>query len=162
MACDRIHQLPDLFFREGEDKRLAELSEHAAHCHECRMFLSSMKRTMGMLSALAEEEPPPQVLDRILTEVSASHPKPAAVQTGVRLVPVLQIAFGEIFLFALMYFIKIQISFSWLEDWIMRYPVIRSIGSMGVSVIIVLLAGSFVTLALAPILLMESNKKFSG
>jgi hypothetical protein len=40
--------------------------------------------------------------------------------------------------------------------------IVQSIGSLGVSVVLVLIAGSFITLALAPILLMDSNKKFSS
>jgi len=162
MSCTHKHELLDLYFHEGEEDRWSELSEHAARCAECRMYLSSIKHTMKMLSVLGEEEPAQHVLNNILAEVSVSQPKAAYKKTGVDVVPVLQIAFGEIFVFALIYFIKIQLSVSTLWETVARYPIVQSIGSLGVSVILVLIAGSFITLALAPILLMDANKKFSS
>jgi hypothetical protein len=162
MSCANKHELLDLYFHEGKDDRLSELSEHAAHCAECRVYLAAIKRTMGMLSRLEDETPPEAVLTKILADVSVSQPAPAHKKTGVDVVPILQIAFGEIFVFALIYFIKIQLSFTSIWEAVEQYRIVQSIGSLGVSVILVLLAGSFITLALAPILLMESNKKFSS
>ncbi|MGE5315664.1 MAG: anti-sigma factor family protein [Acidobacteriota bacterium] len=158
MSCIDQHQLLDLYFHEGEEGRLSELSAHAARCPQCRAYLASVKRTMGLLSELGEEEPAERVIGSILAEISVAPAAPAIRKTGADVVPILQIAFGEILIFALIYFIKIQISFTWCWEALEKYGIVRSIGSFGVSVILVLLAGSFITLALAPILLMESNR----
>lgn len=162
MSCINKHELLDLFFHEGTEARLSELSEHAAHCAECRVYLATTKQTMNLLGALGEEAPPETVIANILEQVSVSHPIPPHKKTGLNVVPVLQIAFGEIFVFALIYFIKIRISFTPFWEFMEQYRIVQSIGSLGISVILVLLAGSFITLALAPILLMDSNKKFSN
>jgi hypothetical protein len=162
MSCTMNNQLLDLFFHEGEDDRLSELSSHAAHCADCRTSLAAMKRTLNLMSELREEEPAESVIRNILADVSVSHPKPSPRKAEVDVVPILQIAFGEIFVFALIYFIKIQISFTSFWQAVDQYRILQSIGSLGVSIILVLLAGSFITLALAPILLMDANKKFSS
>jgi hypothetical protein len=162
MPCPNVHQLLDLYFHEGNEEALAEVNAHASRCAECRMVLGTFKRTLRSLSILEEEEPPAAVLPAILEEVSASRPKQAYRRTGVDVVPVLQIAFGEILVFALIYFVKIQLSAAPIWEVIGRIPFLRSIGSVGVSVALVLLAGSFITLALAPVLLMDSKNKFSS
>ncbi len=162
MSCTNKHHLLDLYFHEGGEDRMAEVNEHASHCAECRMYLGSVKQSMRLLSALEEETPPSRVLSNILADASAVPAKPAFKKTGVEVVPILQIAFGELFVFALIYFIKIQISITSLWDAVQQYPVVQSIGSLGVSAALVLIAGSFITLALAPILLMDANKKFSS
>lgn len=161
MPCTMTQHLLDLYFHEGEEERWEELSGHAAHCADCRLYLSSMKRTMKLLSVLEEEEPSEGILNNILADVSVSTPRPSHKRTGVNVVPILQIAFGELFVFALMYFIKLQISVTSLWEAVSQYRFVQSIGSLGFSVILVLIAGSFITLAMAPILLMDSDKKFS-
>ena len=162
MSCTHKHELLDLYFHEGEEDRWSELSEHAARCAECRMYLSSIKHTMKLLSALDEEEPAERVLTHILADVAVSPPKPSYRKTGVEVVPVLQIAFGEIFVFGLIYFIKIQLSVTSLWESVARYPMVQAMGNFGFAVVLVLIAGSFITLAMAPILLMDANKKFSS
>jgi predicted anti-sigma-YlaC factor YlaD len=162
MSCNNKHQLLDLYFHEGEPGRMAEINEHAARCTECRIYLASIKQTLSLLSEVGEEEPSANVMTGILSEIAVSQPKLSHNKTGVNVVPIIQIAFGEILVIALIYFIKIQISFSSLWEILGQYRIVQSIGSLGVAVIIVLLAGSFITLALAPILLMEADKKFSS
>jgi len=162
MSCVNTHHLLDLYFHEGAEDRMAEVNEHASRCAECRMYLGSVKHSMRLLSALGEEAPPPRVLANILEDVAVVPARPPLAKTGVEVVPILQIAFGEIFVFALIYFIKIQISFTSLWETIGQYPVVGSIGTFGVSVVLVLLAGSFITLALAPVLLMDADRKFSS
>jgi hypothetical protein len=161
MSCINAHHMLDLYLHEGSDDRLLELNEHAARCAVCRMSLSRIKQTVKLLSVVGDEEPAGHIIDDILSEVAASQPKPVRRKTGVEVIPVLQIAFGEIFVFALIYFIKIQLSMTSIVDAVNQVPVLRTIGTLGVSVILVLIAGAFITLALAPILLMDSEKKFS-
>ncbi|MGE5432141.1 MAG: anti-sigma factor family protein [Syntrophomonadaceae bacterium] len=161
MYCENKNHLLDLYFLEGSEEEHAEMTEHIKHCGNCREYLESLTETMDMLSELKEEEPGKDLFSNILSEVSVSVPKPSKKRTGVELVPVLQIAFGEIFLFSLIYFIKMQITLLPFWKIIERNWIIQSLGDAGVSVVLVLVAGSFITLAMAPILLMESDRKNS-
>lgn len=161
MCCENKNHILDLYFREGNEDKYPEIKEHLERCESCKEYLTELRQTMGMLSELEEEEPSKDLFDNILSEVSVSVPKPAKKKTGVELVPVLQIAFGEIFLFSLIYFIKTQLTLMPLWKTLEKCWLVQSVGSVGISVIVVLIVGSFITLSLAPVLLMESDKRNS-
>lgn len=161
MYCENKNHILDLYFLEGSEEEHAAVTEHIKNCAGCRQYLEDLKETMNILSELKEEEPAKNLFGNILSEVSVPVPKPSKKKTGVELIPLLQIAFGEIFLFSLIYFIKIQITLLPFWKTIENNWIIQSLGDAGVSVAIVLIAGSFITLAMAPILLMESNRKNS-
>ncbi|HEX2868174.1 MAG TPA: hypothetical protein VHO03_14105 [Ignavibacteriales bacterium] len=161
MYCDNKNHLLDLYFHEGSEKERAEMAEHVKQCNSCREYLEGLEETMNLLSELKEEEPAKDLFGSILAEVSVSVTKPSKKKTGVDLLPVLQIAFGEIFLFSLIYFIKSQITLLPFWNILEKNWIIQSIGGAGVSVVLVLIAGSFITLAMAPVLLLESDRKKS-
>ncbi len=163
MKCDNKHNLLDLYFLEGNESKHSETKEHLAECKKCREYIASVKETMTLLDKVDEEKPSAKVFENILAEVSVSAPQPAKRKSGVQLVPILQIAFGEIFLFAIIYFLKIQLTNAPIWKSIQNHWLIQSIGGVGLSVIIVLIVGSFITLSIAPVLLFESDskKKFS-
>lgn len=163
MKCDNKHNLLDLYFLEGNENRHSDTKQHLEECEKCREYISSIKQTMAVLDKIDEEKPSPKVFENILAEVSVSVPQPVKRKPGVQLVPILQIAFGEIFLFAIIYFLKIQLTNAPIWKSIQNHWLIQSIGGVGLSVIIVLLVGSFITLSIAPVLLFESEsrKKFS-
>ncbi|MGE5402920.1 MAG: anti-sigma factor family protein [Ignavibacteriales bacterium] len=161
MYCENKNYLLDLYFLEGNENEHPEIREHVAGCESCREYLAALKGTMDMLSILPEEKPADDLFGKILSEVSTSVPKQKKVKKGVELVPILQIAFGEIFLFLLMYFIKVQLTLMPFWNTVEKSWIVQSLGSVGVSAVIILLAGSFITLAMAPILLLESEKQNS-
>lgn len=165
MYCENKNHLLDLYYLEGNEHEHSEIREHVTKCESCQEYLASLKQTMGMLDKLEDKKLAPDLFDNILAEVSLSipNPKPVIPKSGVQVVPILQIAFGEIFLFSLIYFLKIQITL--MPSWkiMQNHWLVQSIGSVGIAVIIVLITGTFITLALAPILLFESkeHKSFS-
>lgn len=161
MDFENKNHLLDLYFLEGKESEYSELKQHITECENCRKYLGTLQQTMNLLSELEDEEPGKELFDNILSGISPSPPQPAARKKEVGIIPVLQIVFGEIFLFAIIYFIKLQITVIPIWKSIEKYWIIQSIGSIGVSVILVLAAGSFIALSLAPVLLFESEKRNS-
>jgi hypothetical protein len=161
MNCENKNNLLDLYFLEGNGHNHSEIKAHVEACENCREYLGILKQTMNLLDKIDEEVPAPKVFQNILSDVSVSIPKPAKRRTGVELIPILQIAFGEIFLFSLIYFLKIQLTAMPIWKAIQNHWLVQSIGSVGISIILVLLVGSFMTLSIAPILLFESNERKS-
>ncbi|MDR3626636.1 MAG: hypothetical protein P4L45_07375 [Ignavibacteriaceae bacterium] len=159
MNCENKNHLLNLYFSEGSEQELNETREHVANCEDCREYIASVKGTMNILDKLENEAPSANVFDNILAEVSESVRKPAVRKSGIQLTSILQIAFGEIFLFALIYFLKIQITLMPLWSTVQNNWLVKSLGSSGIAVVIVLIAGAFITLSFAPILLFESNSK---
>ncbi|MBA4406648.1 hypothetical protein C0389_05180 [bacterium] len=161
MYCENKNHLLDLYFLEGSDHEHSEIREHVSKCEGCREYLAGLKQTMSMLDKVDDKEPSPVLFDGILAEVSTSIPQPVMPKSGVQVVPILQIAFGQIFLFSLIYFLKIQITSMPIWKTLQNHWIVESIGSVGIAVIIALIAGTFITLSLAPILLFESKEKKS-
>jgi len=161
MYCENKNHLLDLYFLEGNEHEHSEMREHVANCQSCREYLGTLKETMSMLDKLEEKEPSPVIFDNILAEVSVSIPKPVKQKTGVQVIPILQIAFGEIFLFSLIYFLKIQITLMPAFKAVQNHWLVQSIGSVGIAVLIVLTLGTFITLSIAPVLLFESKERKS-
>lgn len=161
MNCENKNHLLDLYFSEGYEQELIETREHVANCENCRAYIASIKDAIVTLDKLEDEAPSADVFDNILTEVSGSVQKPAVRKPSIQLTSILQIAFGEIFLFSLIYFLKIQITLIPFWSTMQNYWLVKFVGSSGIAVIIVLIAGAFITLSFAPILLFESNSKKS-
>jgi hypothetical protein len=157
MYCENKNHLLDLYFLEGNENEHSEIREHVENCKECRDYLGTIKRTMSILDEIPEQEPSINLFEKIAEEISVSIPKPLQQKSDIQLVPILQIAFGEIFLFSLIYFLKIQLTLLPLWKSIQDHWFVQSLGSAGISVILVLIAGSFITLSLAPVLLFESK-----
>ena len=159
MTCENKNYLLDLYFLEGDESKHNEAREHLEVCGNCREYMDNLKKMMKVLETLNDEKPSSNVLDNIIHEVSTSAPKQVKLKSRGQLIPILQIAFGQIFLSAVIYFLKINIALmpAWKairESWL-----VESLGSTGTAVILVLIAGTFLALSLAPILLFESDKK---
>ena len=159
MICENKNNLLDLYFLEGDEHQYSDIREHVENCENCREYLGTLKKTINVLEKLEDENPSAKVLDNIIEEISTSVPKQVVQKSSIQIIPILQIAFGQIFLFGIIYFLKINIALmpAWKsirESWI-----VQSLGSVGAAVIFVLFAGTFITLSLAPILLFESDKR---
>lgn len=159
MYCDNKNYVLDAFFAEAGEKTDERIVEHIAGCEHCRAYLAELRNTVSALDKVGLEEPSAYLIEDVISSVAGSSGKPVQQKSKDYIVPVLQIAFGQIFLFAVIYFLKIQITLSPLWKTIQKNWIIQSIGSIGLAAAIVLVAGAFITLSLAPILLFESKEK---
>jgi len=159
MYCTNKNHLLDLFFLEGNETNHSEVKEHLENCPECREYFRLLNQSMNLLDLLEEEDPSGSIFSKILDEVAISRPKTVQYKSSIPVIPILQIAFGEIFIFSLIYFLKIQLTIIPFLKNIQDHWIFQAVGSMGISVLLVLAAGSFITLAIAPVLLFESNEK---
>jgi hypothetical protein len=158
MHCENKNNLLDIYFHEGNEDNYKQAQKHLEDCEECREYLSTLQRTVDMLDKLEDEEPSDDIFDRLLADIEHSDPKPVKQKTGVPIMPVLQIVFGQIFLLALIYLCKTQLALTGLGKFVESSRLAQLLGSTVISVLIVLLAGIFIALALAPVLFLESKK----
>jgi hypothetical protein len=158
MICEKKNDLLKLYFAEGSETELADLREHMNHCSICQNYYGTLKQTMCKIDKLEDEEPPQYILTKIINEVTTSVPKPAKKKNAA-LTSILQIALGQIFIFAVIYILNSKIEISELWSVIKSYWLFQLIGSVGITIFIVFIAGVLVTLAMAPILLFESEKR---
>ncbi|MFH1194982.1 MAG: hypothetical protein V1720_04680 [bacterium] len=163
MNCENKNNVLDLYFREGSESQRNATREHIEKCVVCQKYFAELKQTMGALDKLDDDQPSVKVFENIMADVSTSVPKPVKQKAGMPVVPILQIAFGQIFLFAVIYILNLKLTLAPFWNAIRDNWFVKSFGGYGIAVIIVLCIGSFISLSLAPILLFESKgkKKFS-
>jgi hypothetical protein len=161
MYCENKNYLIDLYFLDGNKHRLKAIRKHLETCDGCRDYYASIKNTMDILDKLEEEKPAESVFDKVLIEVSGSAPELVRQKMPVSLFPILKIALGQIFLFGIIYILNLKLPFFPVWGKISDYWLVQTIGSIGISIIIVLCIGTFLTLSFAPILFLESKDKRS-
>lgn len=159
MYCENKNKVLDLFFNEGSQHHKSEIRGHVENCAACREYLTQLKNTSEKLDRWEDERPSSKVFENILADVSSSIPKPVRQKQNSPLLAILQIAFGELFLIAIIYILNMKLTLAPFWNSIRNNWLVDSIGSVGIAVIIVLIAGTFIALSLAPILLYESRKK---
>ena len=150
-------ELVDLHFGESRGTRGSTVARHASECARCRAALADMEWLEGSLTTLPEEAPPPDGLDRVLARVAAAGP--TRDRNARWVVPlaatVAGVGAGAGAIYA---------AGSWLAGAspAAATPLLESVraaSGIGMAALAFFGIGSFVTLALAPALLMEAQAR---
>ena len=162
MKCTKKDKVLLYYFSEVNANEMAEFRAHLDNCAECQIYLGEIKQTMCKLEKLEEIPPPPYILYRVLNSTASSiqqQIQPKTLSNSIS--TILQIALGQIFLFAIIYILNSSIVVSKFWDTVKNLWPINLIGSYGFSFFIILGIGSLLTLAAAPIVLLDSKNKKS-
>ncbi len=161
MNCLNKNHVIDFYFLEKSDAELAEIRNHISSCENCQAYLLEIKQTMGLLNSIESEKPSEFILESILKEIEPSVVKPAKSYNSLSVIPILQIAFGQIFLITLIYLVQTKLTISAVWESMSKSWFVQAFGSVGVAFAIVLCVGIFIALSISPVLLFESNKNKS-
>jgi hypothetical protein len=131
---------------------------HVDTCQTCQNYIKTLHRVEDMLTIWQDEKPVPQVLDKIMENISATQTKPVQSRQFISIMPILQIAFSICFILALLYIIQSKIVLSPIWQTINQFWFVETFGSFGVTMISFFILGTFITLSLTPILLFDSQK----
>lgn len=150
-------ELLDLHFGEASDGQRAATAAHVTACPSCREELGSLGWLDRSLSALPEDAPPADGLERVMRHIGRERRVRAR---GVGwLAPVAAGLTGVGGAAAIIYA---------AGAWLLALPLlaesplvepVRALSGFGVATLAFFAVGSFVTLALAPALLMEAQSR---
>ena len=149
--------LVDLHFGEVAGRRRESIAAHVQACPRCREELAGLEWVDGALAAQPEEPPPADGLQRVLSRIGPEQPlrgRPASWMAPLA-AGLAGVGAGTTAIFALA---------TWLLDlprlgqWSMMEPA-RIASGLGLAALAFFAIGSFVTLALAPALLMEAQSR---
>ena len=150
-------ELLDLHFGEARGERESRTAAHVAACPRCREELASVEWLESSLAALPEEAPPADGLERVMSRVAGKRRArgrgpgwlglSAAGAAGVGGSAAVIYGFGA-WLLALPPF----------AQWSTLEPA-RIASGFGLAALAFFALGSFVTLALAPALLIEAQSR---
>jgi putative zinc finger protein len=144
-------------YGEGDERARAETRAHLEGCASCRDYLAGLAELELALRLWSDELPPAGGWARVRARIALATPPPrtrplpdAAALLG--LVPLMAAGLALARLLAG----RLSALAWWphLESW----PVVSSLGSFGIAVVVLLLLGGLGSLALAPALLLESRK----
>lgn len=151
------NRLLEYFYREGSEKEIKRTREHLHDCPDCREYLHTLEQTAGILNQLPEEVPPEKTFDLMIKDMDILPVKTMQKRQVVLALPYLQIALSIPFILAVLYFFQSKLRILPVWEILGKYSIIQVLGSYGLVAVIFFLIGSFVTLALAPVLL-DSEK----
>lgn len=156
------NHLLTLFFHEGTRREEKEIQHHVDGCKDCRDYLLTLERTDGSLKRWKNESPLPNTLDLIMANIPAKQMKPAAARPGIAIVPILMILFAILAILGVIYLVHDNITLLPFWQNLKEWWLVRFFGSFAVTTILFFLLGIFVTLSLAPVLILElQSKKYS-
>jgi anti-sigma factor RsiW len=148
-------ELLDLHFDELRGARRNRLATHVSECPRCRETLSDLEWVESSLAALPEEEPPADGLERVLDRVAGE--RPAADRPSGWLAPVAASLAGVGGGVGVIYAAGARLLTLPMVAQIPLLEPVKALSSFGLAALVFFGIGSFVTLALAPALMMESR-----
>jgi anti-sigma factor RsiW len=151
--------LLELHFQEAEGARRDRLAAHAEGCPGCRETLAELAWIERSLAALPEEEPPADGLERVLERVAGE--RPAVPGVNGWLAPVVATLAGVGIAAATIYAVGAWLVSTALPP-VTPTPLLdpaRAVSGFGLATLGFFGIGSFITLALAPVLLMEAQSR---
>ncbi len=146
------------YYQEGTAKEQKKVSSHIKSCDECQEYIETLKSIGNALTSLPDEQPSSTVFNNLIAEISIEKLRPARQPQSLLLKPILKIAFSLISILAAIYLIQSKISLLPIWQQFSQYWLVQTIGSFGVVLILFFCICTFITLSLAPILIMENKK----
>jgi len=154
------NHLLTLFFHEGNRRQEKEIQRHVNGCNECRDYLLIMAQTHQALGQWNDESPPAGILDSIMANIPETpeiQKKPAAAKPGFSITPVFMIPFAVGLILVVIFFLRDKITVMPFLETLKAGWLGQLLGSFGVTAMLFFLLGICVTLALTPVLIMESR-----
>lgn len=145
--------LLDLHFGEAEGARRARIASHVKECPGCYETLADLEWVESSLAAVPEEEPPANGLERVMERVARE--RRAAPRPNGWLIPMAASLAGVAAGAAAIYAAGARILASVPASPTPLLEPARVVSGFGLAALVFFGIGSFVTLALAPVLMME-------
>ena len=155
------NRLLEYFYKEGSVSERQRIYKHLHDCHDCREYMQTLEQTSNILNELPGHTPPANTFDVMIKEMNISPQKPVKKRQINSVLPYFQIALSIPFILAVLYYFQNKLSLLPVWETLEGIWIIEKIGSFGLVTVIFFLIGSFITMALAPVLLdSEKIKKY--
>jgi len=148
------------YYQEATAREQKKVSAHIETCGDCQEYFQTLDKIGNKLTQLPDELPASFTFENIMTQISVEKPKTVHQPQLFLLKPVLNIAFSLIIILSALYLIQSKISLLPIWQLLSQYWIIQAIGSFGMILILFFCICSFITLSLAPILILERTNNF--
>jgi hypothetical protein len=153
------NHLLDLFFHEAGGREEGKLRKHVEQCSDCRAYLFTLTQTAQALHQWQNASPDPNTLDLILEKIPAAPLKPVATKPAFPVTPFLKIALTIWAVLGVVTFLQDIVTRFPLWEMLQEWWFVKLFGSLGVALVLFFLVGAFITLALSPVLILDSQSR---
>jgi anti-sigma factor RsiW len=148
-------ELLDLHFDELRGPRRNRIAMHVSDCPRCRETVESLEWVQRSLATLPEEAPPEDGLARVMESIAHSRP---SVRTRAGWTAPVAASFGGVGAgVGVIYAAGARLLTLPMVAELPLLEPLKVLSSFGLAALVFFSIGSFVTLALAPVLMMESQ-----
>ncbi|MCU0644834.1 MAG: hypothetical protein MUC94_11295 [bacterium] len=147
-----------LFYQETTGQNQQKFMQHIQQCESCQEYLDTLKKTESLLNEWTDEIPLTDSFDAIMQNISPIAIRPKQLPPDFSFRPIIHIAFALAFIVISIYLAQTKISLLpfWqsLKDWWL----VQAFGGFGIVIILFFCIGTFITLALTPILFLKTRQ----
>jgi len=158
MCHKNKNEILHYYYNLTEPKNRMRIKKHIYECGECKKYLETLVETGKTLDIIEQKKPLPYTFEKIMNSINEVPQIVQPEKPVFESVPILKIAVIILFVLLGLYFLQSKIEFLDIWNNIEKSWIVKIYGKYSFIMIMFFSAGSFVTLALAPILYMQSNK----
>ena len=151
-----------VYYNEASHREKKYILEHLKECSLCAEYYESLQVIEKKLDFSPKHKPSDKVLNNILESIEIVPAREVKPKTTIEVAPFFHIALGLVFLSTFVYFIILQLSTMSLWQSIEEHWFMQIFGSIAIPIFIVLTIGTFISIALTPILIFELNNNKSN
>lgn len=159
--CNR-NKILAYHYREISGRKSIKAGEHIASCKRCASYLEDLQSIERKLDVWENEKPAPVILENILKSIDSTASAQAVPKPVATVKPFVYLAGAILMIIALVYIIKVNITLLPFWESIKATAIVEFIGPFGVASIIVFCMGFFVSFAIAPVLILETQGKVNA
>lgn len=158
MCHKNKNEILDYYYNLDEPKKRIKVRKHIDSCKECKEYLDVLVETGQKLDMVSTEKPLTNTFDTIMNSINETPQVVSPAKKTFDSVPVLKIALTILFVLLGLYFLQSKMEFLNIWNSIERSWLVQTFGKYSFIIVAFFCIGSLITLALAPILFMQSNK----
>lgn len=154
-----INKILDYLTDEQSASGKDAAEKHLESCTLCCEEMGRINDTLKLLDNLKEEEPSVKVFENIMTDISCTLPREANIPAEPHYIKILMAVLPVLSLALIVWLVNSNLDSILDWDKLKNFWLFNVLGTLGVSIGIVVLGASFLSLSLMPVIFFEQLKE---
>jgi hypothetical protein len=154
-----INNIVDYLADEQSVHNRDAAEKHFASCTHCRVEMEKVNGTLRLLDALEEEYPSEKVFENIMADISCTLPQECKTKAEPLYIKILQVVVPVLSLALIVWLVNSNLDSILDWDRLKSFWLFDILGTLGVSIGIVVLGAGFLSLSLMPVIFFEQLKE---
>ena len=159
MHPENKNAILSLFYGEAPAQEAQRTRQHLQSCEGCRGYLQLLQQMSDTFDQWPDEQPAPDSFDQIMANIPQERPRIMRLQPAFSARPFFNIAFSLLFILLSIYFVQSRLAAQPIWQALEKLWIFDVLGSFGFVALLFFAIGSFLTLALAPVLYFDLHRK---